>query len=204
MINTLKVLREAGFFTMYSNLNEEEILDEIYKKRKKAYSEIFNCQYDPGRDLSDRELAKQDYTKFLYLDFEAGVCAQNKVYAQLLEVLDELSGRRNIITNIVEQWESETGPVMVSFKLNGEPKRYEPAYYDDWVDQESLEEVLSDISKVIQQEFHLCIGPNGEWIGQEGNYIRLTDDERKILETKLHWQFFDGFLKEMHAKSEKQ
>jgi hypothetical protein len=71
-------------------------------------------------------------------------------------------------------------------------------------DQEFLEEVLSDISKVIQQEFHLCIGPNGEWIGQVGNYIRLNDDEGKMLETKLHWQFYDDFLEEMHAKSQEQ
>ena len=36
-----------------------------------------------------------------------------------------------------------------------------------------------------------------EWLGQDVNYIRLTIEERNILEEELGWEFFDEFLKEM-------
>lgn len=194
MIDTLKALRQAGFFAQYGVQTDDEILNKIHEERKQRYSKIFGYPYEPERNLSDQELASQDTSKMLHLDLEADVCRENKVYSWLLKVLDGLSGRKNIITDIVEEWESETGPINVSFNLNSEKKFANPEYHDDWVDPNFINNILTEISKVINQSFHVCLGPNEEWLGQDVNYMRLTQEERKILCEKLNWKFFDDFL----------
>jgi hypothetical protein len=110
--------------------------------------------------------------------------------------LDKLSGTPGIITNIVEEWEDETGPIYISYHLNGESKFANPEYGDDWIDQTFIENTLAEISKITNESFYLCLGPNEEWAGQDVNYIRFTKQERQILEEKLHWSFLMTFLKE--------
>ena len=194
MIDTLKALRQAGFFAQYGVQTDDEILNKIHEERKQRYSKIFGYPYEPERNLSDQELASQDTSKMLHLDLEADVCQENKVYSWLLKVLEGLSGKKNIITDIVEEWESETGPINVNFNLNSEKKFANPEYNDDWVDPNFIDNILTEISKVINQSFYVCLVPNEEWLGQDVNYMRLTQEERKILCEKLNWKFFDDFL----------
>ena len=195
MIDTLRILRKAGFFKQYNTLTENEILNKIQEERKDKYSKIFGYPYEPEKNLSDQELASQDTSKMLHLDLEADVCKENKIYSWLLTLLNELSGRKNIITDIFEEWEDETGPINVSFRLNGEMKFLIPEYNNDWVDPIFIDNVLTEISKVINEPFHVCLGPNEEWFGQDVNYMRLTQEERMILDENLGWKFFDDFLK---------
>jgi hypothetical protein len=197
MIDTLKILRQAGFFKQFSFLTDDEILDKIDEERKETYSKIFGYPYDPGRNISDQELASHDTSKVLHLDLEADVCKENQVYTWLLTRMGALSGRDNIITDLIEEWESETGPIELRYKLNGDQKHSQPQYLDDWVDQAFIDTTLEEISKVINEPFHICLGPEEEWFGQDVNYMRLTIEERKILEDKLGWKFFDDFLKRM-------
>ena len=131
----------------------------------------------------------------LHFDLEADVCRENKVYSWLLERLNELSGMKHLITNIVEHWDSETGPINISYQFNGEKRFYSPEYCDDWVDQTFIDNTLTELKKVTEESFHICLGPNEEWFGQDVNYMRLTKEERQNLGNKLHWKFFDDFLK---------
>ncbi len=199
MIKTLKILRQAGFFKQFSALTDNEILDKIHEKRKEAYSKIFGYPYEPGRNISDQELAWQDTTKVLHMDLEADVCMENKVYTRILSRLGELSGSDHLITDVVEEWESETGPIVLRYKLNGEEKHAQPPYAADWVDQAFIDSTLEEISKVTHESFHLCLGPEDEWFGQDVNYMRLTMEERKMLEDQLGWEFFDDFLERMKS-----
>ena len=196
MSNTLDTLRKAGFFKELSCSSNDEILDKIYKQRRKFYSKVFGYDYDPERDLNDQELARQDTKKMFYLDLEAGVLPENKVYICLLKALDEISGRENLITEIDEEWKGENGPIIISCRINGEPRQFNPEYCNDWIDQKLIDHILLEISYLTQEQFHLCLGPNLEWLGQDVNYMRLTWDERKILEEGLSWSFFDDFIKE--------
>jgi hypothetical protein len=197
MIHTLKILRQAGFFRQFSSLTDDEILDKIHEERKQTYSKVFGYPYDPGRNLSDQELASQDTKKVLHLDLEADVGKENQVYTWLLPRLGELSGRDNIITDVFEEWKSETGPIELTYKLYGDQKHSQPQYLDDWIDQTFIDTTLEEISEVIKEPFHICLGPEEEWFGQDVNYIRLTIEERKILEDELRWKFFDDFFKRM-------
>jgi hypothetical protein len=134
-------------------------------------------------------------------DTEADVGIENNKYVELLLLCNTVSGSdANIITDIEEHWESPAGPIHVTYKINGETRSYEPEFADDWIDQKFLEHVLDEVSAVTQEPFHLCLGPNEEWFGQDVNYIRLKPQERKILEGVLHWKFFDDSLNEMRHK----
>jgi hypothetical protein len=197
MTETLKILRQAGFFKYYNSLTDDEILDKIHVERMREHSKIFGYEYDPGRNLSDQQLASQDSRKVLHFDLEADVCKENKVYTWLLQRLNELSGIDNLITEVIEEWESETGPIKLSYKLNDEKNVSQPEYLDDWVDQTFIDMTLEKISKVINEPFHICLGPDEDWLGQDVSYMRLTTEEREILEEKLNWKFFDEFLKRM-------
>lgn len=200
MIN-LDALRKAGFFKEYSHLSNDELLEMIHQQRKQFYSQMFGYEYEPERLKDDHFLAVRDTTKMLCLDTEADVGIENNKYVELLLLCNTVSGSdTNIITDIEEHWESPTGPIHVTYKINGETRSYEPEYADDWIDQKFLEHVLDEISAVTQEPFHLCLGPNEEWFGQDVNYIRLKPQERKVLEEVLHWRFFDTFLKEMRQK----
>ena len=85
------------------------------------------------------------------LDLEADVCKQNEVYTWLLTRLGELSGRVNIVTDIVEEWETETGPIELRYKLYGDERHSQPQYLDDWVDQVFIDTTLEEISKIVNQ-----------------------------------------------------
>jgi hypothetical protein len=197
MIDTLKILRQAGFFKQFGSLTDDEILGKILEERKDAFTNNIGYPYDSGSNLSDQELASQDTLKVLHLDLEADVCMENQVYTWLLKRLGEISGRDNILTDVIEQWKSEAGPIELRYTLNGDEKFSQPHYLDDWVDQAFIDTILEEISNVINERFHICLGPEEEWFGQDVTYMRLTIEERNILEERLGWKFFDDFLNRM-------
>lgn len=196
MIN-LDTLRQAGFFKEYTHLNNDELLEMIHQRRRQSSSQLLGYEYEPERSKDDHSIAIEDTRKMLYMDLEADVCMENNSYTELLKICNDVSGMDDTITDIKEHWESPTGPIYISYKINGEERSFAPIYADDWIDQNFLEHVLSEIAAVTQDAFYLCLGPNEEWFGQDVNYIRLKPHERKILEERLHWKFFDDFLKEM-------
>ena len=197
MIETLKILRRAGFYEDLSNLTESEILEFLHQRQKKSFLENFGWDHEPNKNLSDQELVIRDHSKVLYLDLEAGVSKENKVYTGLLQNVEEISNKTVLITEIKEHWHSEAGPINLNYKLNGHIFSYQPEYRDDWIDQNFLDNTILQISKLTGQEFHICLGPDSEWLGQDICYIRLTKGERQILETDLNFIFFDTFLKTM-------
>jgi hypothetical protein len=199
MIKTLKILRSAGFYEDLINLTESEILEFLHQRHKQFILEHLNWNYDPDKSLSDKELVIRDHSKVLYLDLEADVSQENKVYTGLLQNIVEISNKIAVITEIKEYWHSERGPINISYKLNGEIVSYQPEYCDDWIDQDFLDSAILQVSKMTGQEFLICLGPNSDWLGQDICYIRLTKTERQVLENELQFIFFDTFLKSMRT-----
>ncbi len=74
-------------------------------------------------------------------DPEADVCAENSVYATVIEEWARLTGGHFAPSNIAETWASGTGPVRVAFRLNGEEASVSPQVRDDWVDLDVLGEL---------------------------------------------------------------
>jgi hypothetical protein len=199
MIETLKILRRAGFYEDLTSLTESEILEFLHQRHKKFLLEHLNWDHEPNKNLSDKELVIRDHLKVLYLDLEADVSNENKVYTALLHNIEEISKSQAVITEIEEGWNSETGPINVTYKLNGQTIYYNPEYNDDWVDQNFLDDTMLLVSQMTDLEFHICLGPESDWLGQDICYIRLTKGEREILENDLHFIFFDTFLKNIRS-----
>ena len=185
----LNILLQAGFFKEHEGLSEEELLDLLNKKRKEEYSKIFEREYDPGQIKDDHQLALLDTKKFLDIDLEADVCDENRVYTSILEDFAKASNGHFSPTKIEETWESEEGPIKVSFMSNGYKVSFEPEYNDDWLDPELFDTINGEMQKVTTEIFYQCGGPNEEWLGQNMIYVRLTESEKKLLEDKLDWKF---------------
>ncbi|WP_212001836.1 hypothetical protein [Chitinophaga sp. HK235] len=180
----LSVLREAGFFRDYASLSDEALLDEILKKRKDAYFDLFN-ENASEIPSTDHALITLDTKKVLYLDMEADVCAGNNSYTDLLLLCNRISGKEDLITDIREVWESDSGPINVNCKIDGQEKTFAPAYQDDWYDDMILGDVLVEIAAATKEPYYACLGPDYTWAGQDVVIIRLTTEEKKILEEKL-------------------
>ena len=185
----LKTLRQGGFFKEYEKLSDKELLDTLHDIRRKEYSKIFEYDYEPEKIKDDHKLAVQDTKKFLDIDLEADVCAQNKVYTSLLEDFAKASDGHFSPTNIEEIWESEEGPIQLNFQSNGSDVTFEPEYMDDWIDGRVFDVINNEMKKVTDEKFCLCYGPNEEWFGQNAIYVRLSESEKQLLEKKLQWNF---------------
>jgi hypothetical protein len=185
----LTTLRQAGFFKEYESMSDKELLNTLHENRRKEYANIFEYDYEPELLSDDHQLALQDSNKFLDIDLEADVCAENKVYTSLLEEFAKASNNHFFPVDIEETWESEEGSILVAFTSNASKITFAPEYMDDWIDSKVFDVINAEMHKVTSERFYLCAGPNEQWFGQNVIYVRLTDDERKLLEEKLDWKF---------------
>lgn len=182
VIKNIKILRTAGFFEYYKDLTDLKVYDTIYAIRKEQYSEIFKEPYDPGMNLDATSLAKTDSTKFLFLDLEADVGKDNNVYIEVIKAFSQLSNYEFQPKEITEEWESETGPIKVSFLSNGEKIVFEPEYEYDWLHESVFQVCESELEK--ENIRIVDISGSGQSIG----VMRITKEEQKILEDKFNWK----------------
>lgn len=188
VIEKIEVFRQAGFFEKYDGLSNSEVYDKIYEERKKYYSEIFERPYDPGMDLEAIDLAAYDKKKVLFLDLEADVGKDNDVYVEVIKSYSELSNFIFKPIEIVETWESETGPIEVSFKSNDSTITFSPAYQYDWLDVSVFILCQKELNKKGIRIVD-CLDEDGSGYGQAIAMMRLTEEEQKILENGLNWKF---------------
>ena len=189
MTENISLIRQAGFFKKYQSHTDTELLDKLYEIKKQEYSKLFGYDYSPERKNDLYSISQQDNEKFLDIDLEADVCADNKVYTSLLGDFSKASDGNFLPTDITETWATEQGPIKLSFISNGQLIAFEPEYMDDWIDDRIFKIINEEMKKVSDEFFYLCSGPNEEWFGQNVIYIRLTEIEKKSLEEKLEWKF---------------
>lgn len=170
----LNTLRRAGFFETHAGLTDEALLATLQKDR-------------PFRN--DWQLAREDRTKMVNWDMEANVAMGHDIYIALLAAFDRLAGRPGIIADAKEHWESEDGPIRVTYVLDGVQRSLEPVYNGDWTCDIFMETVLHEVEEVTGESIETCYGPDLEWIGQDVNLIRLTAAQKKLLEEELAWKF---------------
>ena len=190
MNDNIDIIRQAGFFKEYEHLSNEELLDALYEIEKKRYSELFGYAYNPTRDENLYSILGLD-NKFIDIDLEADVCSGNEVYIWVLNAFAKASNGKFAPTDITEVWESEEGPITVSFTSNGKHIVFAPEYANDWLDQRVFEIIENEMKNADNEKFYICLGPENEWFGQNIIHIRLTHDEKQLLRNKLRWSFPD-------------
>jgi hypothetical protein len=188
VIKSISILRESGFFEEYDKLSDSAIYEKLHSLRKIEYSKIFEKEYDPGMELDEFELCILDNKKVLYIDLEADVCSENNVYVDVIKKYSTLTNNIFNPQNITETWDSESGPIKVTFELDNKKEEFNPKYNDDWLDSIVFEICNKEIRK---KNIRLvdCLGDSKYGFGQDIAIMRLTKEEQKILEKNFKWKF---------------
>ena len=115
-------------------------------------------------------------------DPEADVCAENEIYSEVLPQWASVSCGTFAPSDITEHWESENGPIVLSFQLGGQPASVTPSYQDDWIDLE----VLLQINRLITpsgRQFECAV---------DGNFVLvlcLTSEQKSRMQIERKFPF---------------
>lgn len=190
VIKNISILRKCGFFKSYEKLNDYEIFEKMHLERKAKYAKIFEKKYDPGMELDEFELACIDKTKAIFIDLEADVCRENKVYTKVIKAFSVLTNNVFNPKRIKENWIGETGPIEIEFELENIKSKFKPKYNDDWLD-----EIVFKVceKKIKEKNITLvdCLGDSQYGFGQSILIMRLTRKEQNILQDNFNWKFVE-------------
>jgi hypothetical protein len=115
-------------------------------------------------------------------DPEADVCAENKVYSEVLPQWAQISHGSFAPSGVTEHWESDSGPISVNFQLAGRKVSVVPKYLDDWIDLEVLRQI------------NVLIAPSGRQFecAVDGNFalvLCLTPEQKTTMQNQRQFPF---------------
>jgi len=135
-----------------------------------------------GNPWDDAYLLACDEDLVWTCDPEADVCAENNVYAEILPQWASISHGAFRPEKITEHWESDDGPVTVSFQLNGQVVTMSPGCQNDWIDLAVLWRVNSMIEPAGCQ-FEYAV---------DGNFaivLCLTPEQKQMMQARRSFPF---------------
>jgi len=150
---------------------------------------MFEQFYDPGMELEAYRILALDRDRTVYGDAESSVGKGNNQYVFLLNAFSAASGGLFCPENITEKWESEKGPVHVSFSENGEQVSFEPEYLDDWLSEKAFDVINQQMAKNGMERFYLFLDRDGDGIGQNFLFIRMSEPQKQKLQETFGWKF---------------
>jgi len=115
-------------------------------------------------------------------DLEADVCAHNEVYSEVLPEWARISRGAFAPSAITEHWESETGPITLSFQLGGQPASLSPGYHDDWIDLKILQQINGLIA-LSGHQFECAVDCNFVLV------LCLTPEQKRTMQTQRQFPF---------------
>jgi hypothetical protein len=145
---TIEYYRQFGFFSQQST---EQILARATKEWGK--------EPPAGKVWDDVFLLRYDEAAARHGDPEADVCEGNEVYVSTLEAWAKITNGAFAPTDIQEEWQSERGPIEVSFLLEGRSVTIKPKYQNDWIDLAILLQ-LNQIIKADGKRFNCAVDGN--------------------------------------------
>ncbi len=182
-------LRKIGFFENFSSLTDEEVFDTLHQQRINHYTKIFGRHYDPGMNLSDYEILMLDNKRVVSGDYEADVGKDNDVYIAILETFSRASGGLFNPENIVEKWESDEGPVTVSFHNYNNTVEFKPEYQDDWLSGKVFSIINEQMAIKGNEKFYLFLGKDEFGLGQNFIYVRMSEIQKDAFQKHFGWKF---------------
>lgn len=182
---SVKYFRSMGFFDEYKSLTNKELENKLATLQAKDYSKLM---------YNDFDLLNWSKKIFWWIsDFEKDVMKGGNVYVKILKEWSNISRGIFRPENIKEIWESETGPIHVSFTLNKKTCTINPKYLDDYVDDTALKQIIILVNKILRESkynynFEICSRIPGERL--EGLcVIVLSPEEKQKLEKERDWKF---------------
>ncbi|MFE5324386.1 stalk domain-containing protein [Paenibacillus sp. NPDC056579] len=144
---TFAFYKQMGFFqSVDAGAAEKTFLDNYAKEF--AVDE----EYDPYRDhtyyqvFADLFILEHDKSRVWMEDTEADVGKGNNVYVRVLKDWAKISRGAFQPTNIEETWNSQNGPVKVTFTLNGEEVTLYPQNLNDFIDVGIVKKINAKIA----------------------------------------------------------
>ncbi len=159
-----------------------DLIKKTVNKISKAYREDWETEFNNNDPLADLMLLKYSDAKVWWEDTEADVLPGNAVYENTITEWANISNGVLSPRNIKETWESDTGPITITFELQEQEKSIQPEYLDDYIDTK----ILLQINKLIKnssKQFEMY-----EPFDQTAFVICLTNSEKRALK-KRGWQF---------------
>jgi hypothetical protein len=98
-----------------------------HRTQGKPWDDMFLLAYSEGEVWAD--------------DPEADVCAENEVYSEVLPQWARISRGAFAPSGITEHWDTDGGPITLSFQLGGRQASVSPNYQNDWIDLEALRQI---------------------------------------------------------------
>lgn len=133
-------------FGLLAGLQPHDLLQRFQQEWRRPF--------DPSNRFDRPWLVAMDARHVWMDDTEADVCAENQVYAEFLRALAAISTGSFDPQSIAEVWDSDEGPINVSFTLAGARHAVHPAYSDDWMDLD----ILASINTLLSTHQFACWG----------------------------------------------
>lgn len=183
-------LRQAGLFEDYKSLSDDSLTQRLSsiatQQRLWEVFDAYEAVSDSIRndDYINLKIAQLDPKRVWWHDLEADVLNGNMVYVRAVKEFAELSGGFLQADQIKEEWESDNGPVHISFQDGKTLRAFQLKSNDDWYDEEffdSMEKFMT--ANGSPYNFYIYIGT-----GQDVFIIRLNKLEKEMIEQKMHWK----------------
>jgi hypothetical protein len=115
-------------------------------------------------------------------DPEADVCAENAVYSEVLPEWSRISHGAFVPTGLSEHWESDHGPITLSFELDGWHAIVSPNYLNDWIDLDVLQKINQLIADS-NRRFESAVDGNFALV------LCLTPEQKSAMQTLRQFPF---------------
>jgi hypothetical protein len=168
----VEALREIGLFAGRPDQSNEDVIHSVEAQLDETYGGGLTAD-DP---LIDLVVAAMDDSRVWWGDLEADVDAENQVYETSLEEWAAISKGAFEPQAIEERWDSGSGPVTISYTVNGQTVQLTPEYLEDWIDPRILTPINEQIAG---RRFALF-----QAFDQSAFLMALTESERAALEAR--------------------
>lgn len=175
----LAFYRNLGFMPEHEGKSDDEVFETVKARLERDWGDSL-----AGADGASLELflAESMPSRIWWRDTEADVFMDNHVYEEVLGEWARISNGAFQPENITEHWDSEQGPLRITFDLDGQPRELHPAVQDDWLDMN----IVAEINRMIEstgRRFAMHV-PD-----QTAVLMCVTPDERRRLENERGWSF---------------
>ncbi|SHG39392.1 hypothetical protein SAMN04488109_0030 [Chryseolinea serpens] len=179
-------LRQAGLFEDYKSLSDDSLTQRLSSiaTERQLWEEFDVYDSLQEEDYINLKIAQLDPKRVWWHDLEADVLNGNMVYASTVKEFVELSGGYLRAEQIKEEWETDNGPIHISFQDGDTLRAFQLKSYDDWYDEDFfnyMEKFMT--ANGSPYKFYVYIGT-----GQDAFVIRLTKAEKEMVEQKMRWK----------------
>jgi hypothetical protein len=171
-------LRSIGLFADQATLTD----DELGARIERALVAEWGDGLTPDDPFLELLVAEQDRSRVWWRDLEADVSSEADAYHTTIGEWAAISLGVFAPTDIEEHWASDTGPISVTFLLDGVPRTLEPGYLEDWLDARILDPI-NGLIEASGRRFRM-VTP----FDQTAYVLALTEVEQAALE-RVGWCF---------------